>query len=127
MRFEERLRPHFRIEAETIGARLPSLLLQPLVENAIKYAVTPSEDGADIWITARREGAAVQVEVADSGPGGGAGLVSSESMGVGLANIQDRLSQAYGPAHGFTTRTNEHGGYSVILEFPVDNGDKELR
>ena len=57
MRFEDRLRPHFRIDAETIGARLPSLLLQPLIENAIKYAVTPSEDGADIWITAQPRGA----------------------------------------------------------------------
>ena len=120
MRFEERLRPHFRIEAETIGARLPSLLLQPMIENAIKYAVTPSEDGADIWITARREGAAVRIEVADSGPGDGAGLFSGHSTGVGLANIQDRLTQAYGPAHGFTTRTNERGGFSVIVEIPVD-------
>ena len=56
MRFEDRLRPHFRIESETIGARLPSLLLQPLIENAIKYAVTPSENGADIWITAMPRG-----------------------------------------------------------------------
>ena len=60
MRFEDRLRPHFKIESETIGARLPSLLLQPLIENAIKYAVTPAENGADIWITASREGQAVQ-------------------------------------------------------------------
>ena len=124
MRFEDRLRPHFRIEAETIGARLPSLLLQPMIENAIKYAVTPSEDGADIWITARREGAAVRIEVADSGPGDGAGLFSGQSTGVGLANIQDRLAQAYGPAHGFTTRTNERGGFSVIVEIPVDS-DKD--
>jgi len=124
MRFEDRLRPHFRIEAETIGARLPSLLLQPMIENAIKYAVTPSEDGADIWITARREGAAVRIEVADSGPGNGAGLFSGQSTGVGLANIQDRLTQAYGPAHGFTTRTNERGGFSVIVEIPVDS-DKD--
>ncbi len=125
MRFEDRLRPHFRIEAETIGARLPSLLLQPVVENAIKYAVTPSEDGADIWITATREGKAVRIEVADSGPCGGAGLVSVNSTGVGLANIQDRLAQAYGPGHGFTTRTNERGGYSVIIEIPLDISDKD--
>ena len=59
MRFEDRLRPHFKIDGDTIGARLPSLLLQPLVENAIKYAVTPAENGADIWITAQREGRAV--------------------------------------------------------------------
>jgi sensor histidine kinase YesM len=125
MRFEDRLRPHFRIEAETIGVRLPSLLLQPLVENAIKYAVTPSEDGADIWVTATREGQAVRIEVADSGPGGGAGLVSVHSTGVGLANIQDRLTQAYGPGHGFTTRANEQGGYSVIIEIPLDTAAKE--
>ena len=68
MRFEDRLRPHFKIDGDTIGARLPSLLLQPLIENAIKYAVTSSEHGADIWITARREGRAVRIEVADSGP-----------------------------------------------------------
>src|SRR5215216_4934070 len=61
MRFEDRLRPHFKIDGDTIGARLPSLLLQPLIENAIKYAVTPSEEGADIWITATREGQAVRI------------------------------------------------------------------
>jgi len=125
MRFEDRLRPHFRIEAETIGVRLPSLLLQPVVENAIKYAVTPSEEGADIWVTATREGSAVRIEVADSGPRGGAGLVSVHSTGVGLANIQDRLAQAYGPAHGFTTRTNEQGGFSVIIEIPLENSGKD--
>jgi len=96
-----------------------------LVENAIKYAVTPSEDGADIWVTATREGSAVRIEVADSGPGGGAGLVSVHSTGVGLANIQDRLAQAYGAAHGFTTRANEQGGYSVIIEIPLDTAAKE--
>ena len=72
MRFEDRLRPHFKIESETIGARLPSLLLQPLIENAIKYAVTPAENGADIWITAKPEGQAVRIEVADNGNGEGA-------------------------------------------------------
>src|SRR5919112_1498369 len=95
MRFEDRLRPHFRIEAETIGARLPSLLLQPVVENAIKYAVTPSENGADIWLTAAREGQAVRIEVADNGDGSGGEIAASPSTGVGLANIRDRLSQAY--------------------------------
>ncbi len=69
MRFEDRLRPHFRIDAATIGARLPSLLLQPLIENAIKYAVTPSEQGADIWLSARCENGHVRIEVADNGTG----------------------------------------------------------
>jgi LytS/YehU family sensor histidine kinase len=124
MRFEERLRPHFKIESETIGARLPSLLLQPLIENAIKYAVTPAENGADIWITAMREGQAVRIEVADNGNGEGAGISASQSTGVGLANIRDRLSQAYGAAHRFDTKQNERGGFSVIVEIPFETGEK---
>ena len=124
MRFEDRLRPHFKIDGDTISARLPSLLLQPLIENAIKYAVTPAEHGADIWITAQREGRAVRIEVADSGPGDG-GPVESQSTGLGLANIQDRLAQAYGAAHGFSTRTNEHGGFSVIIEIPLETDQKD--
>lgn len=123
MRFEDRLRPHFKIESETIGARLPSLLLQPLIENAIKYAVTPAENGADIWITAKREGQAVRIEVADNGNGEGGELAASPSTGVGLANIRDRLSQAYGAAHRFETRQNEQGGFSVIIEIPFETGE----
>ena len=124
MRFEDRLRPHFRVEPETIGARLPSLLLQPLIENAIKYAVTPAENGADIWITAVREGQAVRIEVADNGNGEGTEIAASPSTGVGLANIRDRLTQAYGAAHRFETKKNERGGFSVILEIPYETGDK---
>ncbi|MDV3258047.1 MAG: histidine kinase [Sphingomonas sp.] len=126
MRFEDRLRPHFRLDPDTIGARLPSLLLQPLIENAIKYAVTPAEHGADIWITAHREGRAVRIEVADSGPGQGGTPIDAQSTGVGLANIQDRLAQAYGAGHGFSTRTNEHGGFSVIIEIPLEFDQKDL-
>ena len=123
MRFEDRLRPRFRIEPDTIGARLPSLLLQPLIENAIKYAVTPAENGADIWITASREGQAVRIEVADNGNDDEADVAASPSTGVGLANIRDRLSQAYGASHRFETRQNERGGFSVIIEIPFETGE----
>ena len=123
MRFEDRLRPHFKIEPAAADAKLPSLLLQPLIENAIKYAVTPAEDGADIWLTAEREGHAIRISVVDSGPGFGS-MTDAQSTGVGLANIQDRLTQAYGAAHGFKTETNEQGGFSVTLEIPYEN-DKE--
>jgi len=124
MRFEDRLRPHFRIEPETIGARLPSLLLQPLMENAIKYAVTPRENGADIWLTASHVGPRVRIEVADNGDGGAVEIAASQSTGVGLANIRDRLSQAYGPNHVFEARENDRGGFSVIIEIPYETGDR---
>jgi sensor histidine kinase YesM len=126
MRFEDRMRPHFKIDPDTIGAKLPSLLLQPLIENAIKYAVTPSEDGADIWLTASREGDSVRIEVADNGECDGcADASSSTSTGVGLANIRERLAQAYGSAHAFRTRKNEHGGFSVIIDIPYQSGDED--
>ena len=123
MRFEDRLRPHFRIEPETIGARLPSLLLQPLMENAIKYAVTPRENGADIWLNATHAGPRVRIEVADNGKGGAVEIAASPSTGVGLANIRDRLSQAYGADHRFEARENDRGGFSVIIEIPYESGD----
>ena len=119
MRFDERLRTHFDIDPRVANARLPSLLLQPLVENAIKYAVTPQEEGADITVTARLTGERVQIAVSDTGPG----LIESKprptlSTGVGLANIRERLAQAFGPDHRFETRTKLGEGFSVEIEIP---------
>ncbi|QAY77309.1 sensor histidine kinase [Sphingosinicella sp. BN140058] len=119
MRFEDRLRPRFEIDESVSKARLPSLLLQPLVENAIKYAVTPQEEGADIEVSARRFGERVVITVRDTGPGAEDHWVKAqESTGVGLANIRDRLAQAYGPDHRFETDTNRSGGFSVTIEIP---------
>ena len=119
MRFEERLRPRFEIDPSVSRARLPSLLLQPLVENAIKYAVTPQEEGADIEISARRDIDRVVITVSDTGPGAEDHWVKAQqSTGVGLANIRDRLAQAYGPDHRFDTESNGNGGFRVTIEIP---------
>ncbi|MFL6858981.1 MAG: sensor histidine kinase [Allosphingosinicella sp.] len=127
MRFEERLRPCFEIDPAASKARLPSLLLQPLVENAIKYAVTPQEQGADIAVAARRVADRVVITVADSGPGSeDIWVKAQQSTGVGLANIRDRLSQAYGADHRFETVSNNEGGFSVTIEIPyqVENPEE---
>ncbi|MGL6043840.1 MAG: sensor histidine kinase [Sandaracinobacteroides sp.] len=114
-RFEDRLRTRFDIAPEVMTARIPSLLLQPLVENAVKYAVTPLEEGADIWVTARRLGDRLELSVADTGPGigdtrpGPEGTGSGTAFGstnLGLANIRDRLQQAYGDDHRFEFLSN---------------------
>jgi sensor histidine kinase YesM len=101
------------------------LLLQPLVENAIKYAVTPQEDGAEIAVTARLAGDRVQIVVSDTGPGlnesrGRPSVSASQTLstGVGLANIRERLAQAYGPDHRFETRSIPGGGFGVEIEIP---------
>jgi sensor histidine kinase YesM len=119
MRFEDRLRTHFDIDPRVAKARLPSLLLQPLVENAIKYAVTPREDGAEITVVARLNGERVQIDVSDTGPGlHEMKLRPSLSTGVGLANIRERLAQAYGPDHKFEARSIPGGGFRVEIEIP---------
>jgi LytS/YehU family sensor histidine kinase len=127
MRFEERLRPRFEIDPAVANARLPSLLLQPLVENAIKYAVTPQEEGADIDVEARLAGDRVQITVSDTGAGLSDGAnAASDSTGVGLANIRDRLSQAYADDHRFETRTTPNGGFSVMIDIPFQTETPQL-
>jgi LytS/YehU family sensor histidine kinase len=120
MRFEERLQARFDIDPRVAKARLPSLLLQPLVENAIKYAVTPQEQGAEIAVAARLTGDRVQITVSDTGPGlNDATVRPSYSTGVGLANIRDRLIQAYGPDHRFDSGNAPNGGFVVTVEIPM--------
>ena len=120
MRFEERLRPHFHIDPTVMRAHLPSLLLQPLIENGIKYAVTPQEEGADISIEMRREADRVFITVSDTGPGADSQyqVRAAQSTGVGLANIRDRLAQAYGDNHRFETQSEITGGFRVFIEIP---------
>lgn len=120
MRFEDRLRTSFAIDPAVAGARLPSLLLQPLVENAIKYAVTPQEEGADITITAQPVGENVRIVVSDTGPGlQGDRPRMILGTGVGLANIRERLFQAFGDRQTMETRSAAEGGFSVIIEIPL--------
>lgn len=119
MRFEERLRARFDLDPGAARARLPSLLLQPLVENAIKYAVTPQEDGAEIAVSGRLVANRVQIVVEDTGPGLQDGAVkATHSTGVGLANIRERLAQAFGEDHRFETGPRPGGGFNVRIDIP---------
>ena len=119
MRFEERLRTFFTIEPAVQDALVPSLLLQPLVENAIKYAVTPKEEGADISVVAQLVGQRVRITVSDTGPGLQPGQQDfTLSTGVGMANTRERLLQAYGDDQRFEHYVKAGGGFEVLLELP---------
>lgn len=130
MRFEERLATEFRIDDAASPALMPSLLLQPLVENAIKYAVSPLEEGATIIIAAQLVGPVLRVTVSDTGPGLQPGTDPStlfgvtssrkDSTGVGLANIRDRLAQAYGENQRFEIGERPGGGFMVVIELPFE-------
>jgi signal transduction histidine kinase len=127
MRFEERLRTTFDIDPAAAKARLPSLLLQPLVENAIKYAVTPQEDGADIAVEARLIGDRVRIIVSDTGQGLNGNLPApSDSTGVGLANIRDRLTQAYGEEPRIEFGDQTGGGFAVTIDIPYRDQEVTL-
>jgi two-component system LytT family sensor kinase len=123
-RFEDRLRTRFDVSPEALEGRIPSLLLQPIVENAIKYAVTPLEEGAEIHIDARVMGERLIVTLTDTGPGlGDAPLhdelpVTTSGTGVGLANIRDRLQQAYGSDQRFEIAENVPHGLIVLVDIP---------
>jgi len=123
MRFEDRLRAEFDIDPSALDGRLPSLLLQPLVENSIKYAVTPLEEGAEIRVAARLQGAEPErrlvITVSDTGPGLTDGTSRpTSSTGVGLANIRDRLAQAYGADQRFEVQTGREEGFGVVIDIP---------
>jgi signal transduction histidine kinase len=131
IRFGERLRVRFEVDPAVETARLPSLLLQPLVENAVKYAVTPQEEGADILVSAAANGGRLIIQVADSGPGldGPRPGPSHEGTGVGLENIRERLAQAYGADHRFelaparlpeAVRGQGGPGLKIVIDLPLD-------
>jgi two-component system, LytTR family, sensor kinase len=123
MRFEERLRTFFTIEPAVQDTLVPSLLLQPLVENAIKYAVTPKEEGADISVVAQLFGQRVRITVSDTGPGLQPGQQDfTLSTGVGMANTRERLLQAYGDDQRFEHYVKAGGGFEVLLELPYQTG-----
>ncbi|MCA0910095.1 sensor histidine kinase [Qipengyuania gaetbuli] len=137
MRFEDRLRTDFRVEERAAKAQIPSMLLQPLIENAIKYGVSPLEEGAQISLLAQIVGPRLRITVSDTGPGVDVSGVADDlpavmathkrrdSTGVGLANIRDRLAQAYGDDHRFEIRSPESGGFTVLIEIPHELADEE--
>ena len=138
MRFEERLRTKFNIEEAVKPGLLPSLLLQPLVENAIKYAVSPQESGAEITISAQLVGSTLRITVSDTGPGLQSAMTDNRlsgvtfdggeqvSTGVGLANTRDRLAQAYGEFHRFEIVDAPEGGFTVTIEIPFERREPVL-
>src|SRR3546814_15154582 len=126
MRLEERLRPVCDIDPAVARARLPSLLLQPLVENAIKYAVTPKEEGAGISVVAKPAGENVRIIVSDTGPGlNEAEVRQMLSTAVGVANIRDRLVQAFGERQNLETPSTPGRGCAVIVHMQPLTAEKK--
>lgn len=120
VRFEDRLQVIIRADAEARRALVPSLLLQPLVENAIRHGISPRAQPGHIRVNARRAGDDLVIEVLDDGVGSGARRTRQRSMGIGLGlvNTTTRLVHMYGADHRFAHGDRPEGGFAVEISIP---------
>ena len=117
IRFGERLHVEIDCASDACAAKVPSFLLQPLVENAIKYGVAPSREPVEIRVAGRREGDQLIVTVEDNGAGAGS-AVKASGTGVGLQNIRKRLAALYGEA-GALSLEERAPGFAATIRLPV--------
>lgn len=116
VRFPDRLNCVFDLPASLEDARVPGMILQPLVENSVKYAVSPVKRKVTIKMRAREEFDRLVVCISDDGPGVPEG--TPHGFGIGLANVHDRLEARFGPDIGFVSGPIE-GGYMTEMRIPL--------
>jgi len=119
VRFEERLSLELNIEDQAKTALIPSLLLQPLIENAIKYGIARAEGGGNLVISAKVFAGDLLIELSDDGPG--CELINGqvpESKGVGLSNTRERLATIYGAEHSIKLSNTEPHGLTICIRIP---------
>jgi two-component system, LytTR family, sensor histidine kinase AlgZ len=114
VRFGSRLRVQWAIDPITLQAKLPPLLLQPLVENAVKHGVEPSAIGADVKISAQQRAGVIVIKITNTAPGG----QGKAGHGVALQNVQDRLRLLHDVQASFRC-TWVDGIYQVRMEIPA--------
>ncbi len=117
VRYPERLRVNIDIEPEFDNVHVPALILQPLVENSIKYGVSRTSRPVTISICARRDGQYVQISVEDDGDVILADL--AHGNGIGLVNVRDRLEARFGNRANLATHEKSKGGFIATLTIPA--------
>ncbi len=118
-RFGDRLRVVFDVDPKLLDAAVPSLVLQPLVENALKHGIGPKVGGGRVDIIARRDGGQLCLIVRDDGYGVPANELDALNEGVGVGNTRSRLSHLYPDQHRFEFRAPVHGGLEVTVVIPL--------
>ena len=119
VRFEERLSLEVDVDEQATNALIPSLLLQPLIENAIKYGIARAEGGGHLKISAKVFAGDLLIEVSDDGPG--CELVDNQipdAKGVGLRNTRERLATLYGSEHSIKLSQTDPHGLTICIRIP---------
>jgi two-component system LytT family sensor kinase len=124
-RFQDRLTVRMEIDPAALDARVPNLILQPLVENAIRHGIAPRAAPGLVEIRAERQNGMIELEVRDNGAGLNSAQPESLMKGIGLSNTRARLKQLYGAAHRFELRERDGGGLTVTIAIPFHNGTDE--
>ena len=122
-RFERRLTVDITAEEGVADARVPPLLLQPLVENAVKYGVATRDSDGRIEVDIAREGSRLRVVVRDDGPGASDAGPALLEKGLGLSTTAERLKQMYGEDHTFTIENAAQGGLQLSIAIPFRTDD----
>lgn len=117
IRFRDRLTVTIDVPPETMDAYVPNLILQPLVENAIRHGIEPHPRPGHLTLQARIRGERLTIIIRDTGSGLPAEGFKRE--GIGLANTRERLRELYGPKHRFEMSNRPEGGLQVLLELPL--------
>ncbi|HEY0405618.1 MAG TPA: histidine kinase [Pyrinomonadaceae bacterium] len=118
VRFSDRLTVRMEIEPDTLDALVPNLLLQPLVENAIRHGISVNDSAGVIVINAYRDEGMLRIRVCDDGPGLQSGWQMEESEGIGLSNTSERLKHLYGAQHRFDLSNGATGGMIAAIAIP---------
>src|ERR1700747_2402843 len=118
VRFGQRLSIVHDIAAETLDAQVPSLLLQPLVENAIRHGISRLSSGGIVWIAASRDGRDLYLRVRDNGPGLVSAVGTPPGAGLGLRTTRGRLQTLYGSQQSFEINDAPSGGVEVCVRIP---------
>jgi two-component system LytT family sensor kinase len=118
-RFGDKLRVAREITPELLSVPVPSLILQPLVENAVRHGRSP-DGSVELTISVQRRGGSVVILIADQGLGVPPGFQLDDSSGHGLRNVDGRLRKLYGEGYGLEIRNNEPQGTVVSLRLPLD-------
>ncbi len=117
-RFHDRLQVRLDIDPQTLDASVPNMILQPLVENAIRHGIAPRASGGSVEIGAARENGSLHLRISDDGCGIGRSDTNALKEGVGLSNTRARLDQLYGAEHRFALQASPAGGLSLDLLIP---------